>query len=917
MKKAGFIFVCCALFCLCFGLGLYLYLPIYVESRFLPGLAEKYGIAESDFVVGRIGLTRTTCGPLRIGSLQNPALTIGSLSLEYDPGLLIRQKAGSLRLWDVTIRAFYEEQRLRFPGIDVAALMAGVSPDRAAPGQESDAKKELPVERVEIRRGLMALSLAGRELLVPFEADIIPGRNVTESVRASVRIRPRGQTIVLTADLKPQANTLGITLQTDGFVLDSMSDFTSLLPEVDLFGELSLTTRIALELSPLAITSAWTVITLHHGGYRQGNLGLVAAREEGAMDKGGLVRVSVQGPDQYGLEVQGLSLEGPVAMAIEHMVLQIDPSEGGGRIQGELILGLASGPLGQRLNLKKALRIPLSIEAQWSHQGSWQADLVYQPDLEPMVEPGISLTMAQGMLYSVPTGFTLKLAGDRHRAYGTYQAAFANTHVRRAEMNIHVAHALVRGRGELKFIQKKAFAWSRTNLSLTNLSLRSDSLEAVLPDFSLQARVALNSEKSPTLDGEAAFSQASLKYLPKELLLSGISATLPVAWPLVDEKSKGIFAATEIFLGSRPIGSLRGGIHQKPDGLSFFVRHDNTVVDGATLNGNGALAFDAAHGVTAQVKLSSPWTQLPEGWHLGTLIAAGSGYEMGGRVKVDADLSFKKNRFQGAAWLRLAEGGLRLDQKKISIDGIHTQIHFPELPRLRSSPQQTITFAAARLGTILLDGGRLDFQVESPQALLLESGSFDWCRGRVDTQALRLAADKKEYALTLFCDRLRLADLLAQLGGVTAVGEGTLNGKIPLTYEDGKLFFSDGFLYSTPGAGGNIRLSNTALLTAGVPKGTPQFAQLDLAQEALKDYEYKWAKLGLLSQGEEFTMRLQFDGKPARPLPFVYQQELGGFARVDAASQGSHFQGISLDVNLRLPLNKLLEYNEITKMIQP
>ena len=63
-------------------------------------------------------------------------------------------------------------------------------------------------------------------------------------------------------------------------------------------------------------------------------------------------------------------------------------------------------------------------------------------------------------------------------------------------------------------------------------------------------------------------------------------------------------------------------------------------------------------------------------------------------------------------------------------------------------------------------------------------------------------------------------------------------------------------------------------------------------------------------------MRLQFDGKPAKPLPFVYNKQLGSFVRVEAGASGSLFQGIGLDVNLRLPLNRLLQYKDVVHMIQ-
>ena len=135
-------------------------------------------------------------------------------------------------------------------------------------------------------------------------------------------------------------------------------------------------------------------------------------------------------------------------------------------------------------------------------------------------------------------------------------------------------------------------------------------------------------------------------------------------------------------------------------------------------------------------------------------------------------------------------------------------------------------------------------------------------------------------------------------------------------YANGKISFDDGFLFSTPGDGGKIRLTGTDILTAGVPPDTPQFVQMELASEALKDYDYKWAKLNINSKGEELLLQMKMDGKPAQALPFVYNKDIGGFMKVEAKAKGSKFQGIRLDVNFRLPLNKLLQYRELINMIQ-
>jgi hypothetical protein len=160
----------------------------------------------------------------------------------------------------------------------------------------------------------------------------------------------------------------------------------------------------------------------------------------------------------------------------------------------------------------------------------------------------------------------------------------------------------------------------------------------------------------------------------------------------------------------------------------------------------------------------------------------------------------------------------------------------------------------------------------------------------VDSGSLRITAGKQDYNMTLYCQRLELSRILEQLGSVNARGTGTVNGRIPIAYSSGVIRFDDGFLFSTPGETGRIQLSGTEVLTRGIPAGTPQFAQVDLAREALKDYAYSWAKLGLASEGEDFVMRLQFDGKPANPLPFIYKKEIGSFIRVEAGRKDRFFR---------------------------
>ena len=144
---------------------------------------------------------------------------------------------------------------------------------------------------------------------------------------------------------------------------------------------------------------------------------------------------------------------------------------------------------------------------------------------------------------------------------------------------------------------------------------------------------------------------------------------------------------------------------------------------------------------------------------------------------------------------------------------------------------------------------------------------------------------------------------------------GTLNGRIPILYSDGNISFDNGFLFSTPGSGGKIVVADADRITAGIPMDSPQFSQLDLAREALKDFDYKWAKLRFNTFEDTLYANIELDGKPSNILPFEYKKEFGGFVRVDAANPGSHFQGIKLDVNLKLPFNEVMKFGNKLKSI--
>jgi len=440
------------------------------------------------------------------------------------------------------------------------------------------------------------------------------------------------------------------------------------------------------------------------------------------------------------------------------------------------------------------------------------------------------------------------------------------------------------------------------------VSLTGPAFEIRMPQLSMHGSASLSSEtdNAMKLDGEISFSNAGLLVPGSDLALQGISAAIPWQWPLTDTGTAGSLHVDGIRWETRQLGGLTSTISQQGLGLAVNGSHVNELLPGLRLDFSGRGVF-SDNGLTTSLDFSLPhytasWTDL------GKFTPGADGILLAGDIEANGSLAYGPAGLNGMLKTRMANGSLAMPGK-MSIDTIALFLTFADLPALRSEAHQELTFARARIGDMVVEDGSVLFQVETPRSVFIEKSGFRWCGGHVYTYALQITPEINEYDVILYGDGLKLADILEQFGVANTAGNGAVNGRIPLQYRNGLLRFEEGFLYSTPGEGGTIRFSKADMLMKGVPANTPQFHQLDLAVEALRNFRYNWVKLLLRSEGEECIMQMQLDGKPAEPLPFAYDKNIGSFVRVQAASGQSIDQPIRLDVNFRLPLDKILGYS--------
>ena len=387
--------------------------------------------------------------------------------------------------------------------------------------------------------------------------------------------------------------------------------------------------------------------------------------------------------------------------------------------------------------------------------------------------------------------------------------------------------------------------------------------------------------------------------------IDSLEGRIPWQWSLTDRETAGWINIKGIKWKNKDLGSFESTVRLKNMAYLLDGRFTHSLLNGLVTNITGQAGGDSEYQASLAIQMdATPFSSL----HLGKIDPALNNSYLDGELGLDGSLKVDAKGLRGSMRLILQNGRLEFPEKKYVLDNINLTLLMPSLPDLRSAPAQKILFDKASVGDLTFEHGKVVWQLESPDSIFIEEGVVSWAGGRIFTNAVRISSDRKEFVVPIFCDRLRLTEILNQFGVSNAEGEGTVSGRIPLLVGKDTIRFEDGFLYSSPGQGGSVKVTALDLLSAGIPRNTPQFAQVDFAAEALKNFQYNWVRLLLNSEGEDLVMQMHMDGKPVQSLPFSYDSQTGLLQRIEDNTQGIN-QPIRLDVNFRLPLNRFIGYS--------
>lgn len=839
------------------------FLPVYIETSVLPEVARQMGTPVA-LEVRRIGLSGADLTRIVIGGRDEALLTIGAVHLDYTPFGLLRKKIGRIAVSGVGLNLKVVNGSVLLPWEEGAGKNRTASEPASTQPGFSAFDLPLSFDRVTMDHGLLRLAVDNRIIEMPFGLELTMTDNGGRLLRGKADLSVNGQPAWVSAavDLKSLAATM--QARADALDLAALAGLFGPGRATKVKGLLDVEQEARLVIYPFKITTARVRCTVHDteiplpGGQVFSN-----SRDAEGKEVPFRLEADLAADNTFKITAARLVHGGTGAAVAAEALLSYQEKEDGYDLAGNGSVTVAmaeKAPPDRRFDFSP-LAIQLTLDGRINNDGTWSANLSGRPQEE---------------LLSVRT-----------------PAAAASARMKGFE-------AEGKGRGD-------NFA-ANFSLRLQDGEVRAGALAAAIPGLFVSGGY-----RDGRVRTTAELAKASITDKDSAVTVSGIAGRLPFSWPQAPDDEKGELSVGNISLDRHRLGGLTASIAQTAAGYALTGRFASVIPAGMEIGLQGAADIFSAPGPTGSLTFSSSGFRRVAPVDLGRFSPAASGFDVEGEMLLDGRVAYNSCGLTGSLLVQLRNGSVSAAARELEVKGISLDLSVPELLRFKSAPRQRLGFASFKMGNIVAADGEAEFQIESPQSVLIERSSVKWCDGHVYTQAMRFSPKIKDYDFTLFCDRLSFAMLLDQFAAATAKGKGRVNGRIPVRITDGAISFHDGFLYSTPGEGGTVRLKESELLTAGVPANSPQFAQIDLAREALKDFDYNWTKLDVNTEGEDLLLHLEIDGKPANVLPFVYKKEFGGFARVEAGSPGSRFQGIKLDVNFRLPLNQILYYGTSIK----
>ena len=216
--------------------------------------------------------------------------------------------------------------------------------------------------------------------------------------------------------------------------------------------------------------------------------------------------------------------------------------------------------------------------------------------------------------------------------------------------------------------------------------------------------------------------------------------------------------------------------------------------------------------------------------------------------------------------IRVTQAGMMTKDKPITVEGLSVTLGASGIANhLDISP---MSVRAAKLAYDNLSATNFHASVRATErAILINDAETCFCGGKVSMYSLFLDPKRMNVGLTLFLDEIDAGEALSLFKGFQGDASGRLHGKVRVFIKEGgrSIRLSDAFLYSTPGEGGKLKMTDTDGVRDGLALAGLDDSTRGNVASALTDLDYAVLKLNLRrGSGKSATLGVQIEGTATR-----------------------------------------------------
>lgn len=911
-------------------LALWLWLPVGVNDYVFPLVIERFGLQNCSARVQDIGIFSTGFGPIVIGSRRADPIRVENLRIRYSPWAVVSD------LW--------EGNPIPVEGIDISgvSLSATISDSGVFTldttewerlvaliphsGGAPKTKTAVPVSLQSIRMTNTLLRLKYKERLYWTSAEVIV-RSPDSNILLSQRLRGKvmAQENVLKFEIEPRRDGgWDITFSGSG----NLGDLRSLIPE-----------NLAVRLGGTAAGSGTVSFVSSHSKMTVGAFqasGSVKGLFANLRENNKTVFAMRQLPDS------------PLVFSVS-------------RRPGKA-LKVSAGPLRTTNPVQSVSFFNLSIDAVDSAPGIYQMTAGMESDLNGKIKLLPDLKLGKGISVKSHLSGITGLNGEGRLNLSSSIEFRSPAEFLPVSLDVPAPIQML---GEVVYGGKTPLAWSLNGVCDSTLTVKTDSATASLNDFHfwagndsapLRGEVGFGINADGPLGLEAVLSDLKIagslgsdgawrgslrlqgvNVTHPDAQISDLSAEFPLVWPYRPEMPPpaGSIQIPSITVMGEEVGSMDAQVIQKDKIFQLNGNFHTWAIQhlqaGFEIQAGSFSAPGLQDRFGAKLRFDIPEQRIPDTTCFGSYLPILEGFEGGGKFSFSGAYAYGFPEESPWASVRLTEGTLCNKAMKLAINGIDLSLRAEEgLRSWRTESGQSLQIESLAMGALKVNDLGTRFRLEENGDILVEGVAFDFAGGEVRSLSMRVVPGSNAYRILLYCDRLLLREIFKQVNlgdSVSLEGDARISGLVPVDIDGSNIRLGKGYLYTTPGEKGTMKLKTGQKMLGSLTPEQPGYGQIELSRLALAHFNYDWIKLNLSmvqdsgSQGENdpemYMIQLSFFGKPAAPLPFVYNPQDGSFVKMSGAMTGQGImQEMQLDMNLKSDVKLLTIAFGLTRFME-